>query len=161
MTRKKRQIDHNLPIHKLPPLLRLIMDAGQSQGLGRAEICKKLGIAPSYLSALILGRRPIDGLSLDILRRAAELIERSTAEMLMLAGTLSVEDYFTPAKDKLDAQLDAAWHQVPSDALAGFVPAEGWSSLDRRQRTHLIMLAERHLGQDLVEKARSISSSED
>jgi transcriptional regulator with XRE-family HTH domain len=97
-------------------ILNVAVSKANCMGIDKTDLSKMMGMSPAYLSALLNGARPLDGVSFDKLRRLAKFLDISMVQLLRDCGALTEED-FRSSEEELNKFLFNTLKQMRSDLL--------------------------------------------
>jgi transcriptional regulator with XRE-family HTH domain len=106
------------------------------------ELAEALGITYVYLMALARGEKPIQQVSREVLKRAADYLNVPVAQAYLLAGALTPEDFvLMPSLDeRIERVRDAMRHDAMWCGLA--LSDEVWRKTPQEARLLICMLYE-------------------
>lgn len=106
------------------------------------ELAESLGITYVYLMALARGEKPIQQVSREVLKRAADYLNVPVAQAYLLAGALTPEDFvLMPSLDERIARVrEAMAHDAMWCGLA--LSDEVWRKTPQEARLLICMLYE-------------------
>lgn len=103
------------------PLLDLLRKTAEKLGHNKARTAQEIGIAPSYLTTILKGMKPVQNLSHEVLRQMAAYCEVPTLVIYCKAGLINAED--SVWKPSAEEQLEVFREQADVDpSCTGHVP---------------------------------------
>ncbi len=126
-----------------------------SEKLRITLLSKRLGIAQSYLSELMLGDKSFSKLDDARLRRIATYLGVPAGIGFILAGRLTYDD-FVEKPEALDAKLDAAMSVLMTStwALEAGVSEQEIRNLPRQMKLMLSLMFQTATGENLIAERR-------
>ena len=128
----------------------------KASGISVADLAPKLGCSYSYLTTLLSGARPWDGVKRDVRKQVAEFLDIPVISMLMLAEMVEPSDFFVV--DSVEDTLDRAFDSIKSNKTWGCycTSRDEWNALSVNIRILMALLFEKATESEIIEKVRMI-----
>lgn len=144
-------------VHKKGKQLRVALKhALRKKGESISGLAAQLGISQSYLSQLLNGDKPIDGIDDDLLRKFAAYLEVPGVAGFILAERLTAAD-FLALSPSLGARLSQAIIPVgqSSAAIESGMEEGALEELPERVKLLLVLLYQKAYGVELLNPSRA------
>lgn len=137
-------------------LIDALTTRAEELALNKYELAEEVGLTYTYLRALSTGQRPVKGLSNERIRSMAKFLQVPVVEVMMLAGQVSEEDFFTSDQEALERELNNAYRFLREDPAWGYLAPspEEWGEISRRQKVLITLLYSQVSGKKLIQAAR-------
>lgn len=142
------------------PLLALLIEAGNTQGLSSRELAEKhLGITYSHYQLLRKGQRSVPKLQDETIDRIASFLGLPKVIVMLAGGQLKLEDFY-PDPSMFEQQLESALRFIQRDPEFGpYMPPCAFSA-DTGLRRFILLLYEKASGTSLIPARVAIDAIE-
>lgn len=123
------------------------------RGLTQKDAASLLGISKPYLTALLTGTRPLDGLGKDKVSAIARFLNVPAMQVRVMAETFPVEDFFS--ETSLGEELDRMHERMLADNIwCTHAPHESaWKQMPLEQKRLVGLLYEKVMHEEFLTKA--------
>lgn len=134
-------------------LINAIYREMSKRSLTQKDTASLLGISKAYLTALLSGTRPLDGLNNEKVKALARFIGVPAMQVRVMAETYAVEDFFS--ETSLGAELDRMHERMLADNIwCTHAPHElAWKQMPLEQKRLVGLLYEKVRHEDFLTKA--------
>lgn len=119
--------------HGGPRLMALLRAEASKRGQSLSELASALGVTQGYVSLLTCGRRHVENINAEFIRRSAEYLGVASIVVKLAAGIVSLDD-FTDNGTREDFLVERLFSDVRRDPEFGAVWPGGEEVLNREQR---------------------------